>query len=57
MAMQLAPNKSDEISSVVFFELSHVDHEALKSVALDSLWCEFEAFNELPEDVKADCLP
>ena len=44
-ATQRAPNCGGMPSTIVYFKISHVDHNSLKSLALDGVWVEFGLYN------------
>jgi len=38
-----AMNKSATPTTIVYFRVSHVDHEVLKHTALDAIWVEYKS--------------
>lgn len=45
-AIQYAANCSSKPTEIVYFKISHIDHNVLKNVALDSVWVEFPSYTE-----------
>ena len=46
------PNTTSSINGLLFFEINHIDHEVLKTVALDGLWVEYHGINEIEFSMK-----
>lgn len=41
------PNSGQGISGLALFEIHHIDHNLLKTAALDGIWVEFQGINEI----------
>lgn len=45
-AIQYAANCSSKPTEIVYFKISHIDHNVMKNVALESVWVEFPSYIE-----------